>query len=1042
MRGREWSWWDGGFFALTAWYFFALVPYGMNLDDEGTLLYQIYRTALGHRLYTDFHAGYTPGVYWWNGLLFRALDVNVLYLRGVLAVINALSAYLIYTLAQRVGARRGPAAVAAWCYVAAIPFYDGQFFSANIPYPIWYTTLLWLLGLRLVVGWWVGGSAVWLFAAGATAGLVFGFKPNSGLLAAGGYVAAVATLMVVEHGESQRSWFARMTDLLRAACPWLLVLGVVVMIRGAGGLREVAILASPLVVLAVVAHRLPAAARRGVSPREVWSLALMFVVGFATTVLPWVVHYWRELGTRPFLRATLFVGTDFERFYFLPYPSFSPFAWLVVVVAVGAVGILLLLRARLLRPPALAFGFLAASVVGAVLLWVQPPPMVEGVVASVTMRVRDIGFALTLVALWGAIAAWVLVALRLQRKVRQGASASALPQRFTHYVGPLAVVLFSAAAMHTQLYPRTDYMHLVPAIPAVLVAGGWVLSRYATRFGMLVARSVGAGRTIARLVLLPVALVIAIMTVPAWNRGLYVLRYGTGTTPAVVRLESPRAPLVVEPAAGKLFLSLSETVRFLAANTKPGEMVFSFPVLDVIAFLADRHNPTRHGYFFPGWPGHEVEAEVIDALRQRPPRYVVTLHDHTLFFATAPVYYFNLRRHIVDHYRWERRIGMFDVLAPRDGGGGTPAAVRETEVADDLSLWVQELAQERGAAARELQGVLARMEGDGPENLAAAIQRGSAPAQRLAVQLVRKSRSSDGAAALALLLERGVLEPKTEELAVRTIAEVGHATALIPLLRWYDTVPQRRPVIAGLLFQISSKLAYEGYWFTRQSESKEARIGGLEWERLAQWADDPFENLALRFFAVRTIGLGQGRAAVPVLVRLVGDRHEWPELSSQAAGALAALDLLQPVFPAVVRLLRVDRLWAAAVVAAHWDPDDVISRTALEMELANPRPEVRTVAYWIAAGTRDPALQPALERGLSDPVNEVRMAAAWGVGELGNRSAERVLRAHLDDDDDRVVTFVRGALAKLGVWILSSPGAGTGKDPRSLPDRGTQRGGA
>src|SRR5262249_42178376 len=83
--------------AVTALYL-AFVGYGYQLEDEGTILYQILRTYRGERPYLDFHTGYTPAIFYLNAWLFRTFGVSVVPIRLSLVAVNTIAVVTLFRL--------------------------------------------------------------------------------------------------------------------------------------------------------------------------------------------------------------------------------------------------------------------------------------------------------------------------------------------------------------------------------------------------------------------------------------------------------------------------------------------------------------------------------------------------------------------------------------------------------------------------------------------------------------------------------------------------------------------------------------------------------------------------------------------------------------------------------------------------------------------------------------------------------------------------------------------------------------------------------
>jgi HEAT repeat protein len=1009
-------------------YFAALVPYGLNIDDEGTILYQIFRTYLGQLLYVDFHAGYTPGLFYWNAALFSLFGVNVLVLRLCLAVINGLSVYCLYWLARRLAASRPAAAAAGLLYLAFIPFYDGQFAAFNIPYPIWYVTLFWLLSVICAVRWWESGRMLLWLPAGVCAGVVFAFKPNSGLLNLAALLIALTLLERPDPALGRGSgWLSRWVASCERPVRWLIPLALsgalTLLFRGAGG-REVTLFAVPLLVLVAYQLFVPRGRdlARPVAPGTLWRNLLLLGAGFAVVTLPWTVYFWAHLGTWPFLRAILFVGTGFARFYYMPYPPIGTFGLATAAAMALAVTVGVLVRKGVLSRRLVAGGIVAGLMAVAVWLLRHPPPMVEGFQSSVVMRLRDIAFVVILATEWAALLAYVVQSWRgrafsLVAPLDNGSAGAAGSEAHRPALGVLLILLVSAALTHMQLYPRTDFMHLVTAAPGILILGAWLLHLLAQVWARGMARTPAGRAAVAAAVLSPVYALILILVAPALGRITYLARaWWTHDQTALVALDSTRAPLVLEPAAARPFLALSSTARYLREHSRPDEAVFTFPALDIVCFLADRQNPTRHDYFFPGWPGHDVEAEVVDSLRAHPPRYIVTLHDHPLFFAAAPVYYVSLRGYVTGEYSLERRIDTVDILrlgpdahepAGGDDGDG---------LADVIGLWRAELHHQPGATARRVDATLARLPASTMPALAAAIAASDTAAQRTLAQLIRKSRSAGGAAALAVVLENYRLPDTLRQLFIRIIAECGDARAVVPLLGGLANAdPRERLEYAGLLFTIGRKLSLENYWYAQSNRGELAAIvPALNMRQLIRWIDNPWESYALRSFAIRMAGRQPDRKVIPFLARVLGDTEEFPDLRVQAAGSLVELGFGPQVLPAIVSLLPDDQVVPAALTVAVYHQNLEAGREALAEQMAATDDATRAAAFWIAAAVHDRELTAILREGLQDPLQQVRIAAAWALGNLADTGSLAALQQVAHDDNDQVAAFARRAIEKIG----------------------------
>jgi hypothetical protein len=615
-------------------YFWLFRGYGFQVEDEGTLLFQIVRAIEGQRPYLDFHTGYGPAFFSTASVLFELVGRSLVGFRLAMAALNAATAAGLFVLAARLAGKR-LAGFAPILWVAFIPVFVGEFAAFNIPYPAWFATLAWLLVALATLLWAERGRPVLLVWAGLAAAYAFAVKLNAGAFS----LAAIVWVVCMYARADTRGdrFIARCAAVIMAFGVWLAfgfpVSGV-----------EVATLLLPAGVIAFVATG-PGLGRfsTGMHPRAGEALSVL-AVSFVIPTLAWTLPLVSSLGLPAFLREVLLLGSGAAELYYTGPPVPQPYA---LVGGLGVIALALLGRTSIARrvPVVAIFSALALVVAAAVVVLLPSALMPEGLLRATLTQLENATFWLTPLAnLCGA-----LMLLRFARgRADEAFSAN------------LAVVAPLACAMYLQLFPRTDFMHVIMAAPISIVLATGLLAR--TMVWWTDARwPAGVNpRTVAERFAWACLLVIVTFE---------IVRSTAGLTSVVREADPPSSlpfGLAVESQAADDLIAFEKTRRFVAERTEPREEVLAFPALSGLLFAADRASPVPHDYWFPGRPDHEDESVMLAGLSADPPRYVVTLNDGWTFFTHSPVYFSATRDFVRDEYRLAARFGRYDVLQRND----------------------------------------------------------------------------------------------------------------------------------------------------------------------------------------------------------------------------------------------------------------------------------------------------------------------------------------------------------------------------------------
>ncbi|MFN2428190.1 MAG: hypothetical protein ABR587_17280, partial [Candidatus Binatia bacterium] len=623
-------------FAAALAFYQSFADYGFHREDEGALLLQFWRWSTGETPYRDFHMGYTPGVYFVHKTLMQWFGPGLLPGRLVLGLVHSVSALLLFVLASRLTRSWKWALIAPLLYIAAVPVHGGGFAAFNIPYPTWYCLMLFALSAVLLPSIAERPTAVLLVVCGVLAGAGFTFKPNVGLF----QLAASALVCLLGLGRprapaQQMLWWAWWTAILG---------GLLVVFATTPSAIQLAVFLAPVLVAAVAVAR--DAWSRPARDDDISVLLAGFAMsaGFLAVCIPWLAWSYSILGPDWFARRALFFGAGFESVYYLSAPS--PTLGLVALL-VGVAVWLLPSRLERVGLPAWMFpigGCLVSAAAFAALAATQPMP--EGLYAAV-MRVVEPGFfaAATFVQ-------WAMLLIWLGRPAARSAAADRV----------LATTTICGVMLYLQIFPRTDLMHWVAAAPLLFPCACWLMQSLADRWSR--GRTVTQRRAVAVAVALPIV-ALALLRVGHFFDARWDLEAGRVVRTPETRLRIPHAPLSINAGRADEFRDLEQTVDYVTSHSTQDQTVFTFPALDYVSYFSLRKPGNRHGYYFPGWPGHETEAEVLSFVGARPPTLVVTIYEHQLYFSAAPTYYLLFADYFEPRYHRVARRGPYAILALR-----------------------------------------------------------------------------------------------------------------------------------------------------------------------------------------------------------------------------------------------------------------------------------------------------------------------------------------------------------------------------------------
>jgi hypothetical protein len=211
-------------------------------------------------------------------------------------------------------------------------------------------------------------------------------------------------------------------------------------------------------------------------------------------------------------------------------------------------------------------------------------------------------------------------------------------------------------------YPRIDDVHLAWSACLPLATGAVALSRlHRTLAERWMLGTTGRAVLVLALLAVPVSTMFPGLAqrghgfVSLSNAGHLAARF----EPTTIAMDVPGVEGVT--VTDEQSTTLLAAVRFVRANSAPGEPIFVYPSSPIVYVAADRPNPTRYAHLYPGAASAEEIDRLIAALGQLPVRLVVVSGAELAFWG-PPGGNQPLEAYIAGTYRDVARFGPYRVL--------------------------------------------------------------------------------------------------------------------------------------------------------------------------------------------------------------------------------------------------------------------------------------------------------------------------------------------------------------------------------------------